>query len=130
MFPKNYQDAKLGDRNKVQPALTFDLPLEIWNQYLSESNVRLGEMELNVSGFSYQQTYLQALIDSGKLIPLLIERNNQLEIVRAGQLWQPSDRIICLLQNPQPQLLKQLSGVATNRLTLEKLPHFLALPNL
>ena len=124
VFPKNPQDAKLGDRNKIQPALTFDLSLslETWNHYLNEGNVKLGETELNVSGFSYQQTYLQALIDSGKLIPLLIERNKHLEIVRAGQAWQPGDRIICLLQNPQPKLLKQLSGVTTNRLTLEKLP--------
>ncbi|MGF1486664.1 MAG: cation:proton antiporter [Prochloraceae cyanobacterium] len=120
VFPKASQNNSID--NTIQPALTFDLPLQDWNQYLADGNVRLIETVLNTSGFTYQQTYLQALIDSGKMIPLLLERGDRLDIVRAGQPWQPEDRIICLLQNPKPKLLRQLSGTTSNRLTLEKLP--------
>ncbi len=74
-------------------------------------------------GFTFQQTYLQALIDSGKLLPLLLERQKRLQLVRAGENWEPGDRLICLLHNPKPKLLKQLSGnTSTIRLSQEKLP--------
>ncbi|MDJ0714173.1 MAG: cation:proton antiporter [Prochloraceae cyanobacterium] len=122
VYSQNSRDGKSSPRTNVKPALTFDLPLKMWNEYLNNGNVRLIETVLDNPGFIYQQIYLQALIDSGKLIPLLLERQNQLQIVQAGQPWSSGDRIICLLQNPQPKLLNQLSGVSTTRLSLEKLP--------
>lgn len=121
VYPKNPQGKSTS--GKVQPALTFDLPLKNWNQYLDDDQVKLVETVLEDSGFDFQQTYLQALIDSGKLIPLLIERQNRLQVVRAGQPWQPGDRLICLIHDPKPKLLNQLSGgTTTTRLTLTQLP--------
>lgn len=121
VFPKN-PDSK-STSGKVQPALTFDLPLKNWNQYLDDGQVKLVETVLQDSGFDFQQTYLQALIDSGKLVPLLIERQNQLQVVRAGQNWQPGDILICLIHDPKPKLLNQLSGGSSStRLTLTQLP--------
>lgn len=124
VLPKDAQSLN-STPNNVQPALTFDLPLKVWNQYLSEGEVKLVETVLENIGFTYQQTYLQALIDSGKVVPLLRERQNQLQVVRAGESWQPEDRIICLIHDPKPKLLKRLSGSGTTttaRLTLEKIP--------
>ncbi|MBC6476918.1 MAG: cation:proton antiporter [Hormoscilla sp. GM7CHS1pb] len=121
VFPKN-PDSK-SKSSKVQPALTFDLPLKNWNQYLDEGQVKLVETVLQDPGFAFQQTYLQALIDAGKLVPLLLERQNMLQVVRAGQPWQPGDRLICLIHDPKPKLLNKLSGgTTTTRLTLSQLP--------
>jgi len=121
VFPKNPQGKSTS--SKVQPALTFDLPLQNWNQYLDDGQVKLVETVLADPGFAFQQTYLQALIDSGKLVPLLLERQNMLQVVRAGQPWQSGDRLICLIHDPKPKLLNQLSGgTTTTRLTLSQLP--------
>ena len=38
----------------------------------------------------------------------------------ATQIWQAGDRIIYLLYDPKPKLLKRLSGSSQSRLTLEK----------
>jgi len=121
VFPKNPQGKSTS--SKVQPALTFDLPLKNWNQYLDDSQVKLVETVLQDPGFAFQQTYLQALIDAGKVVPLLLERQNMLQVVRAGQPWQSGDRLICLIHDPKPKLLNKLSGgTTTTRLTLSQLP--------
>ncbi|MBO1350332.1 MAG: cation:proton antiporter [Hormoscilla sp. GUM202] len=121
VFPKN-PDSK-STSSKVQPALTFDLPLKNWNQYLDDGQVKLVETVLQDPGFAFQQTYLQALIDAGKVVPLLLERQNMLQVVRAGQPWQSGDRLICLIHDPKPKLLNKLSGgTTTTRLTLSQLP--------
>lgn len=122
VLPATLDGAHSVTQINVQPALVADLPLKTWNQYLLNKDVKLVETMLHEPGFSYQLTYLQALIDTGKLIPLLVERNGQLEVVQAGQLWQPDDRVICLIQSPKSRLLKQLSGGSPIRLTVEKLP--------
>jgi len=121
VFPKN-PDSK-STSSKVRPALTFDLPLKNWNQYLDDCQVKLVETVLQDPGFAFQQTYLQALIDAGKVVPLLLERQSMLQVVRAGQPWQPGDRLICLIHDPKPKLLNKLSGsTTTTRLTLTQLP--------
>ncbi len=107
-------------KSKAQQAFVYDLSLKTWNDYLQSQNVKLIETSLEDPGFAYQQTYLQALIDSGKLIPLLLERQGRLLVVQAGQYWQPGDRVVCLLQNPKSKLMKQLSG--GNNLNLERIP--------
>lgn len=113
---------------QVQPALIFDLSLKTWNHYLESSEAKLVEISLQEPGFFYQQTYLQALIDMGKLIPLLVDRQDQIRVVQAGQVWQEGDHLVCLLQSPKPKLLKQLSGENPIRLTLEKIPQVTELP--
>jgi hypothetical protein len=45
-----------------------------------------------------------------------------LEVVPASEAWLPGERIIYLLHDPKPKLLKRLSGANNSRLTLEKLP--------
>ena len=123
ILPKDIQDNKSNYDSKIKPALTFNLNLQTWNQYLTDGDVKLMKTVLKNPGFTFQQTYLQALIDSGKLLPLLLERQKRLQLVRAGENWEPGDRLICLLHNPKPKLLKQLSGnTSTIRLSQEKLP--------
>lgn len=55
-------------------------------------------------------------------MPLLIVRDERVQILQFTADWQSGDRIIYLLHDPRPILLKLLSGASqSTRLTLEKL---------
>ena len=116
---------------KVQPAFTFEMDLKTWNQHIEAGEVKLIETEFETDGFTYQQTYFQALIDAGEIVPLLLERQGRLLVVQAGQRWELSDRLFCLLYEPKPRLVLRLSESQpprSGRLTLEKFPTIKELP--
>lgn len=123
---KNKANNKANNKGKVQQAFIPNLSLKVWNKYLTNSEVKLGETNLKDPGFAFQQAHMQALIRSDELLPLLLERRGQLQVLPAAESWQVGDRIIYLLHAPKPKLLQRLSGGATNqsksKLTLEKLP--------
>lgn len=123
IFPSDPQVEESKTQTKVQQAFIADVPLKTWNQYLSDREVKLGETILRDTGFAFQKAHLQALIRSGELLPLLIEREQQLQAIAASETWKPGDRIFYLLHAPKPKLLKRLSGAnSPETLTLEKLP--------
>ena len=123
VFPRDPEASTPNNNFKVKQAFVPDLQVKDWNEYLNEGKIKLGETLLKEEGFSFQQVHLQALIRAGELIPLLIERDERLGIVSAVEEWQVGDRIIYLLHDPRPQLLKRLSGASpSSRLSLEKLP--------
>ncbi|NER00269.1 MAG: sodium:proton antiporter, partial [Cyanothece sp. SIO2G6] len=116
---------------KVQPALTLDLDIKTWNQHIETGDVKLIETEFEPDGFMYQQTYLQALVDAGEVVPLLVKRRGRLQVVRAGEAWEPNDQLFCLLYEPKPRLVLRLSESQQSRagrLTLEKFPTVKELP--
>lgn len=82
----------------IQVAFAPQIPLEAWNQVLSQDKAQLVEIVLRSSTFAAQQSELQTLIASGELLPLLIERDQNLRIIFANEVWQAGDRITCLLQ--------------------------------
>ncbi len=122
LFPGEPQTKTTVNREKIQQAFIPDLPLKQWNSYLEDREVKLGETVLREPGLEFQRAHLQALIRSGELIPLLIERNGNLQVIPASEAWQAGDQIIYLLHDPKPQLLKRLSGSEKSDLTLEKHP--------
>ncbi|MGB3496188.1 MAG: cation:proton antiporter [Elainellaceae cyanobacterium] len=112
-----------GSSPKVQQAFTEQLPLKKWNGFIKDGAVKLGETTLRETGLLFQQAHLRALTRAGELVPLLIERNLRFQVVQASEEWRPGDRIIYLLHDPRPKLLRRLSGGTTpGRLSLEKLP--------
>jgi Trk K+ transport system NAD-binding subunit len=111
-----------NNQTKINQAFIPDLPLKTWNDYLNDREVKLGETVLKESGLGFQIAHLQALVRSGELIPLLMERDRHLQVLNVGEDWLSGDRIIYLLHDPKPKLLKRLSGVSQSRLTLEKHP--------
>jgi NhaP-type Na+/H+ or K+/H+ antiporter len=126
VFPGDVQ-TNVGS-TRVQPAFTTEMPLKTWNRYLEEKTVKLGETTLRASDLQFQQAHLKALIRTGELIPLLIEREDNLAVVPATEEWQVGDRLIYLLHDPRPRLLRQLAGGDSQALVLEKLPRVEEIP--
>jgi NhaP-type Na+/H+ or K+/H+ antiporter len=123
VYPSGKPDKKLPAKTKVQQAFIAELPLKTWNRHLNDGAVKLGQTQLRQPGVLFQQAHLKALIRSGELVPLLIERSGQIQVMASSQEWQAGDRIIYLLHDPKPKLLKRLSGgTSPSRLMLETLP--------
>ncbi len=120
IFPKDPQANAPASQSKINQAFVSDLSLKDWNEYLNNGEVKLGETELKSAGLQFQIAHLQALVKAGELTPLLLERQGYLQVVSAAQTWQTGDRIIYLLYDPTPKLLKRLSGSSQSGLTLEK----------
>ncbi len=121
-------NTKPNNSAKVRQAFLPELSLKHWNQYLADKQVRLGETVLRNIGFSFQQAHLQTLIYAQELLPLLVERDGQLQVVAANEDWLVGDRLIYLLHSPQPELLRRLSGSRGFRLTPERLPEVEDIP--
>ncbi|BAZ65397.1 MAG: cation:proton antiporter [Pelatocladus maniniholoensis HA4357-MV3] len=129
IFPRDPQANNGKNNTKVNQAFISDFQIKTWNQYLKDGQVKLGMTTLKEPGFSLQKVQLQALIRTGELVPLFLERDEKLQIIPAGEAWQNGDRIIYLLHDPRPNLLKRLSGGRdANRLSLEKLPEVEEIP--
>jgi NhaP-type Na+/H+ or K+/H+ antiporter len=123
VFPTGKPEKELPAKTKVQQALMPEFPIKTWNGYLNDGAVKLGQTTLKQPGVLFQQAHLKALIRSGELVPLLVDRGGQLQVVSASADWQAGDRIIYLLHDPKPKLLKRLAGgVSPSRLVLETLP--------
>lgn len=121
VFPRNPQ-ASNSVSNKVNQAFIPELAIKTWNEYLNDGRVKLGTTTLTESEFSSQNERIQEMIRTGVLIPLLLEREERLQVVPAKYEWEVGDRIIYLLHDPRPKLLKRLSGATqSTRLSLEKL---------
>jgi len=122
VFPRDPQ-ANNSANTKVNQAFVSDLAIKTWNEYLNDGRVKLGTTTLNEAEFVTQQERIQEKIRTGALIPLLVEREERLQITPANQEWEIGDRIIYLLHDPRPNLLKRLSGASQSTpLVLEKLP--------
>ncbi|GAX41570.1 sodium/hydrogen exchanger [Tolypothrix sp. NIES-4075] len=128
VFPRDPQ-ASTSAENKVDQAFVQDLGIKTWNEYLNSGRVKLGTTTLDEEEFSSQQNRIQEKIRTGDLIPLLVERENRLQIMPAAIDWQAGDRIIYLLHDPRSNLLKRLSGASQSTpLSLEKLPEVELVP--
>ncbi|MEH2323005.1 MAG: cation:proton antiporter [Nostoc sp.] len=122
VFPRDPQ-ANISVSNKVNQAFIPDLAIKTWNEYLNDGRVKLGTTTLDELEFSTQCDRIQEKIRIGVLIPLLVEREQSLQVMSANQDWEVGDRIIYLLHDPRPSLLKRLSGATQSTpLSLEKLP--------
>ncbi|MGD1910136.1 MAG: cation:proton antiporter [Rivularia sp. (in: cyanobacteria)] len=129
VFPRDPQAGGSKNKSKVLQAFLPDFKIKTWNQHLNDRQVKLGTMTLKNPGFSLQKIQLQALIRTGDLLPLFIERDDKIQVMAASETWQVGDRLIYLLHDPRPDLLKRLSGTnQSTRLSLENLPEVEEIP--
>jgi NhaP-type Na+/H+ or K+/H+ antiporter len=127
VFPRNGQVA--NNKNKVLQAFVSDFAIKTWNEYLDDGWVKIGRTTLNTVDFLGQKRHLETLMEAGELVPLLLERENYLQITSPSLEWAIGDRITFLLHDSRPNLLKRLSGAKqSTRLSLEQLPEMEELP--
>lgn len=124
IFPQEPQkkSSNSNGKEKVQQAFIPEFSLKQWSQYVQDREVKLGETLLRQPGLEFQRSHLQAMIRSGEFLPLLLLRQDQLQVISVAETWQAGDRIIYLLHDPKPKLLKRLSGSQQTGLILEKHP--------
>lgn len=132
IFPQNQnsdREEKTKTNAKIAQAFMDPVPVKQWNKYIDDGQIKLGETVLKEAGLSFQQAHLQAMIRAGEFLPLLVQREKGLQVAKALEQWQAGDRIIYLLHDPRPKLLKRLSGgTSSSRLALEKLPEVEEIP--
>nr|WP_238717966.1 sodium:proton antiporter [Petrachloros mirabilis] len=109
--PQGVPTEKLASA-QIKPAFSSQLSIKKWNRYLSADEVRLSEVILDEdeAKFERQRDHLKALINTGKLVPLLILRQEQLRIPRADEQWQRGDQVTYGLHVPKPSFAAQ--GIA------------------
>ena len=110
------------DQNKVNQVFLPSFSVKEWNQYLDDNQIKLGKTIFKGNDLSEQQTRLTKLIENGELLPLLLRRDNSLQVVTEREEWRKGDELIYILRDLRPQLLKRLSGTVRTRLSLEILP--------
>jgi len=103
VFPEN-------NSPKISQAFTEEFSIKTWSGYINDGQVKLGKTLFKETELSSQQAHLEALIISGELLPLLLKRDNSLQVVTPSETWQAQDELIFLLYDSRPQLLKRLSG--------------------
>ncbi|MBD2103473.1 sodium:proton antiporter [Leptolyngbya sp. FACHB-261] len=100
--------------SEIAQAFLPQVHVKAWNQYLSTGEARLGETILREAEFENQQADLQAMTAAGELLPLLLLRSGNLQIVPADLAWEPSDRLIYLLHVPRLELVSSLQNPVVN----------------
>ncbi|MFN9735831.1 MAG: cation:proton antiporter [Microcystis sp.] len=110
------------DQNKVNQVFLPSFSVKEWNQYLDDNQIKLGKTIFKGNDLSEQQTRLTKLIENGELLPLLLRRDNSLQVVTEREEWRTGDELIYIMRDLRPQLLKRLSGTVKTRLSLEILP--------
>ncbi len=129
VLPKEKEVGDVPNQGKLKEASTPKLSLKKWNTYLEDGEVRLGETWLRHTDRELQQAHLAALVRSGEMVPILVERDGILRVAIGNDEWQVGDRILYLLHDAKPKLLKRLSGGNQSpRLTIETLPTVEAVP--
>ena len=123
LFTHSPEENGTNTKSKISKAFMSQVPIKTWNQHLNDGRVKLGKTVLKKEGLSFQQAHLRALIRSGDMLPLLVQRNNSLQVIEAKEEWLAGDEIIYMFDDPRPKLLKRLSGgIQSSTLALEKLP--------
>jgi Sodium/hydrogen exchanger family/TrkA-N domain len=115
-FPRD-SEAAMG---AIQQAFSSHSSLKVWNEYIEDDAVRLGNVELD------EELILQLgrLMTQEDVMPLLVERQDRLQVVPGDWDWQVGDRLTYLFHETKPQLMKLLSGTAQPKLIMEEAPGF------
>lgn len=85
-------------------------PVKQWNTFITDDAVERGSYEFTAEAIAAQRDQVNRLIREGDMVPLVTEQNGKLEVALDETNWQASSKLIYLLHDPTPQLIKRLSG--------------------
>jgi NhaP-type Na+/H+ or K+/H+ antiporter len=130
-------DVKEANQSEIQQAFGSRVPIKTWNQYVSQREIRIGEVTLEPDELDRQLSRFNQLFNIGTILPLLFERKERLQIVPANITWEKGDRIIYLLHTPRVLLptnsesptLESFpsTGLENDAVTVEVIPEAIAL---
>ncbi len=86
------------------------LPVKQWNTFITDDAVERGTYEFTAEAITAQRDQVNRLIREGDMVPLVTEQDGKLEVALDETDWQASSKLIYLLHDPTPQLIKRLSG--------------------
>ncbi|MGC1307673.1 MAG: cation:proton antiporter [Phormidesmis sp.] len=87
------------------------MPVKQWNTFITDDAVERGVYEFTEAGIKAQRQQVNKLIQEGDMVPLVTEQDGKLEVALGGKQWQADSKLIYLLHDPTPQLIKRLSGM-------------------
>ncbi|MCY7274557.1 MAG: NAD-binding protein, partial [Phormidesmis sp. CAN_BIN44] len=93
----------------IQFAFAPQVFLDGWSQALTKNDVQLVEVVLQSENFEAQQAELQSCVAGGHLLPLLIKREEHLQIMLVDEPWLVGDRITYLLNKASLSKIPTLS---------------------
>ena len=86
------------------------LPVKQWNTFITDDAVERGAYEFTAETIMAQREQVNRLIQEGDMVPLVTEQDGKLEVALDKTNWQASSKLIYLIHDPTPQLMKRLSG--------------------
>jgi NhaP-type Na+/H+ or K+/H+ antiporter len=106
------------DRLEIQQAFGSRVAIKAWNQYLTQNQTQLGEITLseNSENIDLQLAQFNSLLIADNLLPIVLLRQQKLQIVTAESIWEAGDRIIYLLYTPK---LLSSSSNSINSITID-----------
>ena len=129
IYPQSDENTINTNKQKINQAFKTELSVKTWNKYLREGQFQIGETHLKPQTFDLQTQHVHNLIEKGEFLPLLLKRNDRLEIIGAGQKWQAEDKLIYLFHDSRPELIKQLSGEKkSSSIATSKIPRVEEIP--
>ncbi len=107
------QDGSTTDQLEIQQAFGCRVAIKAWNQHLTQNQTQLGEITLseNIENIDLQLAQFNSLLIADNLLPIVLMRQQKLQIVTAESIWEAGDRIIYLLYTPK--LLSSSSNAIT-----------------
>ena len=110
VFPVQELGQNINHDSKINAAFVDQALIKTWNQYLNDGQVKLAKIKFKEdSELSVQQVQLNDLIQAGELLPLLVRRDNGLQLVGNAEQWHAGEEVVYLLHDPRTNLLKRLS---------------------
>lgn len=86
------------------------LPVKQWNTFIADDAVDVGVYEFTAETIEAQREQVNKLIDSGDMVPLVVEMGDKIEVAMSTRDWAASSKLTYLLHDPTPLLTKRLSG--------------------
>ncbi|MGB3292039.1 MAG: cation:proton antiporter [Phormidesmis sp.] len=107
VLPRRESGESANNRGDLR---TPRLPVKQWNTFITDDAVERGTYEFTAETIAAQRDQVNRLIQEGDMVPLVTEQDGQLEVALDKTNWQASSKLVYLIHDPTPQLMKRLSG--------------------